>query len=453
MNKIGNLKTYTSKEIEKSYIGIDFCCLDRKLFNADKCYDLLGQTGIKYARCQTGWSRCEKQKGIYTFEWLDNIIDNLCAQGVEPWLNVGYGNPVYMPDLPNPTGVGCVPLYYGEETLEAWKNFVHEIANRYKDRVKYYEIWNEPQQAQFWYPSAPDGKEYARLVNITAEVIRSVQPEAKIVANTVSPTIFDYINDFLDNVDKKYLNVFSYHVYTKVPEFRTTEATAHLRKMLKQKDFENIELWQGESGYPSWAYEGHWLVKEGCNDELAQSVYMTRRYFTDVYDGAKLSSYFQMADMWEKPYAKVSDVIKKPAAHGILNGLTYTPKKSYQTITYLSAIFGGDIKPSDDYMLLNTLSESPIDLIACQKMTFSKNGIPLYAYYYPSDLSKHIEITFDATISVLNKFDEPVLIDPISGDIYEVCEPEFRRGFGYNYNLPIKEYPLILTDKKTYEII
>ena len=287
---------------------------------------------------------------------------------------------------------------------------------------------------------------------MTAEVIRSVQPDAQIIGNVASPALFDYINDFLDNVDKKYLNVFSYHIYTTVPEYRTNEATAQLRKMLKNKNFTNTELWQGESGYPSWAYKGHWLVKDGCNDETAQAVYQLRRYFIDIFDGAKLSSFFQMADMWEKPYVKKSDVIPKCAAQGILNGITYTPKKSYETIRYLSTIFSGDIKPTDEYFLLTTSSQSPIDSIACRKMTFEKNGIKLYAYYYPSDLAEHKEISFDAIVSILQKIDEPILIDPMNGDVFEVCEPAYKKGFGYVYTLPLKEYPMILTDKKVFVI-
>ena len=61
MKKIGRLKTYTSKEIENSYVSIGFECLDRDLFNPEKCYDLLAESGVKYARCQTGWAKCEKE--------------------------------------------------------------------------------------------------------------------------------------------------------------------------------------------------------------------------------------------------------------------------------------------------------------------------------------------------------------------------------------------------------
>ena len=89
MKQIGKLKNLTSDKIEKSAVGIGFECLDRQVFDPEKCYDKLAATGAKYARCQTGWIRCEKQKGVYTFEWLDSVIDNLLCRGIQPWLNIG----------------------------------------------------------------------------------------------------------------------------------------------------------------------------------------------------------------------------------------------------------------------------------------------------------------------------------------------------------------------------
>ena len=65
MKLIGKFKKFSSKQIEKSYVSIGFECLDRELFNPDKCYDLLAESGVKHARVQTGWIRCEKEKGVY----------------------------------------------------------------------------------------------------------------------------------------------------------------------------------------------------------------------------------------------------------------------------------------------------------------------------------------------------------------------------------------------------
>ena len=192
MQHIGKLKTYTSEEIENSYISIGFECLDRDLFNAEKCYAPLAQTGVKHARVQTGWAKCEKQKGIYDFTWLDNVVDNLLCRGILPWFNVGYGNPIYMPDVTNPTAVGCVPLYYGDECLQAWKNFLRALTEHYKGRVTHYEIWNEADGRNFWYPSTANPDEYAKLIALSADVILSVYPKAKIGGNISAPYYFDY---------------------------------------------------------------------------------------------------------------------------------------------------------------------------------------------------------------------------------------------------------------------
>ena len=65
MKIIGKLKTYKSSEITKSRVSIGFECMDRGLINPDKCYEPLAESGIKYARVQTGWAICEKEKGKY----------------------------------------------------------------------------------------------------------------------------------------------------------------------------------------------------------------------------------------------------------------------------------------------------------------------------------------------------------------------------------------------------
>ena len=70
LTAIGELKHFTSAEIGESGISIGFECLDREMFDPEKCYDLLGESGMKWARCQTGWNRCETVKGVYDFAWL-----------------------------------------------------------------------------------------------------------------------------------------------------------------------------------------------------------------------------------------------------------------------------------------------------------------------------------------------------------------------------------------------
>lgn len=80
-------------------------------------------------------------KGVYDFEWLDKIIDDALSQDVQPWLQVSYGNPIY-PGGGEAALAGGIPT--SEEALEAWDQWVEAMVNRYKEKVKEWEIWNEP---------------------------------------------------------------------------------------------------------------------------------------------------------------------------------------------------------------------------------------------------------------------------------------------------------------------
>src|SRR5690606_4139558 len=123
-----------------------------------------GPTGAKKVRLQAGWAKCEPKKGVYNFEWLDNIIDEVIAQGVEPWLQTSYGNPIYegggYPDLS-----GGFPV--SEEALIAWDKWVMELVKRYQGKVNIWEIWNESDNN-----SKNTSEDYARIFIRTAEIIR-----------------------------------------------------------------------------------------------------------------------------------------------------------------------------------------------------------------------------------------------------------------------------------------
>ena len=87
----------TSREIKNSLMGLGFETLDRQTFNPKDFYDLVGETGIKHVRCQTGWIRCERVRGQYDFSWLDDIVDSLAQRGIRTWFSLSYGNPLYTP--------------------------------------------------------------------------------------------------------------------------------------------------------------------------------------------------------------------------------------------------------------------------------------------------------------------------------------------------------------------
>ena len=457
--KIGKLKCYSSKEIEKSMVSIGFECLDRELFDPEKCYDLLGQTGIKRARCQTGWARCEKEKGVYDFEWLDLIVDNLRVRGIQPWFNVGFGNPLYMPDVPNPTAVGCVPLFYGKETIEAWKRFVQALAAHFRGRVAEYEIWNEPNIEHFWYPEKPSGKKYAELVQLTGAVIRKEIATCRIgacVSGTFEEGPTRYITEFAESLNPGELDFFCYHCYLWIPEEGSAKHFGLIKKIFAENGHTKLSYWNGEAGHASWYPDHYWHPWETQGNEHRQAVWQLRRFFLDRTFPAEVTSFFQMVDMWQKPYQMASLIQNKPAAQGILNGITYTPKKSYETIQRLALVLSGDIQPSDFFFSIS-YPKDPVEMMAVQTVQFTRDGNPIYVYWRPTDVEKEKPQLEGVTVKlgiwrIPHAINDPVWIDMLSGDVFEIEPKERREEILVLSDLPLPEHPVLICDRKVFAV-
>lgn len=72
-------------------IGAEAQDRDYSTYSAWRAY--LGPLGVKGARLQSGWARTDRGGGVYDYGWLDPVVDDMLAQGVQPWLSLSYGNP------------------------------------------------------------------------------------------------------------------------------------------------------------------------------------------------------------------------------------------------------------------------------------------------------------------------------------------------------------------------
>lgn len=458
----GMLKLRTAEEIESSSLAIGFETLDREMFLPEQCYDALAGAGAKWARCQTGWNRCELTVGAYDFSWLDNIVDNLLSRGVQPWFNLGFGNKLYMPRIPNESGVGCVPTGYGSECLAAWQKFVTAVAEHFSERVGYWEIWNEPNLDLFWQPSQANGTNFAELVAVTAPFIKAVNPNAKI-GGCCSGIDVAFIRQALEAGIGNNLDWFSIHPYATLPERNYFSAIAATRQLFRIYA-SHIELHQGECGYPSQTY-GHqdsWLTPYFASEET-QAKFVLRRIVLDSMANLKRISYFHIVDLIGKVYRLADGKARPPIRLGLLHGEDYTKKAAWYAFASMAAIFDGQCQADDLYTDLTTGWElrqtGALPFLAPVIGTFVRHGFPLYAYYYPEDLQRDwlgmnkTVLTVLAQQPGLLKIETPVLIDGLSGTVYRISDYENdATGYLRMNGLPLTDYPLIVTDAATIEI-
>ena len=459
--KIGKVEPKSSNEIKYSRIGIGFEKLDRNIHDPEMAYDKMAETGIKWARLQSGWQRTESEKGVYHFEWLDSVVDNLLARGIEPWMDLCYGNGIYSEAAAEEFGgVGVPPIEDGEYK-DAWAKYCTEIARHYRGKVTYYEVWNEPDGPWCW-KHGPSGTEYGKFVIETAKAIKAGDPDAKIIGGSVCMATTGFTAAALEAGMGDYIDALTYHEYL-CNEQRVPYRVRSLRGLLDLYN-PNIKIIQGESGSQSRS-DGRGALRRGAWTETKQAKQLLRHTMVDLASEVEFLSYYACTDMIESLEVKTSeaDMYKEYGYFGILgvqfdeNGeplKEYRRKKSFYALQNVCALFSEDVRVAPLPVIMvprfsDRVDESDNDNHQTTSVCFKRDdGKWAYVYWKPSNIMTG-DYEGTATIHFSALKDRPHLVDLMDGSVYEIpdsmIEPH-RLGGYYIVNLPIKDYPMALTN-------
>ncbi len=443
---LGDLKTLHASQIKTSRWSIGGETLDRNYadYNAYKSY--LGPLGAKRIRLQGGWAKSEKVKGQYDFAWLDSIVNDAIAQGVKPWLQTSYGNPIYQ-------GGGEAALAGGipvsAEALAAWDKWVEAFVNHFKDRVNEWEIWNEPDLSKKF-----TAQDYATFYERTADVIRSAQPDSRLIGLALCcmdwPSYADTFVSHLQSVNKTNLiDIVSFHGYMYRPE-DTYKRVAELRKVILKAN-PRAEFWQGENGAPS-VKKGETVgaMSEYDWSELTQAKWNLRRTLGDMGHDIDVTNLFQMSDMY---YAN-TDHMKGYNSKGILKTRPdlsiERPKQTYYAFQHVNTLFSGNIQREK----VEIKKSENLEAFVYKKNSDKGNILNLWmARIAPvEDDSENNSITISVEDFDIKK---PVYIDLITGKVYELDTSSYKNTGKNKYtfsNIPVPDFPVVITDRSLIDI-
>ena len=422
-------------------------CLDRDLWDYVPALPRLKELGVRRARIQSGWAKTEREKGVYDFTWLDRIVDGIVAAGVEPWISLSYGNPLYAaPEEGEQSYTGQKMFPMRTETgTEAWRNYVVAIVRRYRDRVRIWEIWNEPDVSAFL--SVPKGgswaAEYARLVRFTASVVRAEQPGARIAVCTAAgpgtggPRAAElFAQEIGDSAD-----IYSFHAYEPVPEqVLPTTRTAFYAAIRRHAP--KVEFWRGEAGISSVkAGNGALMWLTGHSEEM-QARWMGRHLVRDLADpDLGFTSWFHLSFFEHYSHTCTYN-------YGVLRMGDYSPKPSFFVLKRIRELFDdGRCHPDATTSLMLHAAHLPDGgdppslsqaLVAGAAVhTFRRNGFPFFAAtaVWPTNEAM-APIRVDATLfdgGAASRWTTPVLLDLMDGGVTPL-EP-FGEGRRVSFDL------------------
>lgn len=432
---IGKIRPRAAREIASSTWSIGGETLDRDFAVYENYKKYLGPLGAKGLRLQAGWAKCEKQRGTYDWSWLDPVVDDALSQGVQPWLELSYGNSIY----PNGGGTGLGGgLPKSPEALAAWDNWVRAIVGRYKNRVREWEIWNEPDLG----PSTP--QEYADFFIRTAEIIRAEHPQGRIYALALAHKV-PYAEAFLERVreqDKLALvDAITFHTYPNNPD--DTRNVDQLRAIIA-KTGRPIEVRQGETGATS-KYQENFALKKLPMTEIIQAKWNLRRML--AHHGKDVPfNLFTLMDLHYRWNGKIDMNYKGLLASKEDQTVAYE-KPAYFAAQHVFSIFDGSLARVAGLNWGASVSNS----MAVYAHTNKTTGAQVVTLWLKGAMpgNSNQKTLVDLRLAMPRSFNNPILADLLTGHVYAFTN---RIEGQLLKQVPVYDSPVVIADQSVLPI-
>lgn len=177
----------------------------------NRALDIAQAAGINTIDCEIIWATLDQadlggQRRTYDWRYVDRLVYGAEERGLQVRFAL-----TTTPDWVHP---GLIREFStkedrkwhpprGDAELQRFANFVTDTADRYMGRVRYYEIWNEPNNAYFWRPG-PNPAEYASLLRTAYLRLKAVDPDIEVVFGGLALNNLGYLRQYYSAVKDSY---------------------------------------------------------------------------------------------------------------------------------------------------------------------------------------------------------------------------------------------------------
>lgn len=149
----------------------------------------------------------------------------------------------------------------------AYGAFVRAVVSRYKDQIKFYQLWNEPNIYPEWGEQDVNAADYARLLKIGYTSAKEADPNAVIISAGLAQTLetgprnvsdLIFLQQMYDAGAKDYfdiLAVMNYGLFTGPGDHRADATRANFSRPILVRE---IMVKNGDANKPMWAMEIGW---------------------------------------------------------------------------------------------------------------------------------------------------------------------------------------------------
>ncbi len=233
------------------------------------------------------WAEANPAPGQYDFASLDSFIAINQARGAEMIYTFGR-TPQWaatQPNAPGPYGPGqCAP-----PQLAVWDQYVAAVVTRAAGQIHYWELWNEPNAAEYYCGDVATMVTMAQHAN---EIIKSIDPTAKVlspgVAGSAGPA---WLGAFLSGGGSSYVDIIAFHGYGTANAEDLNQIVTSYRTVMMSADV--------DASMPLWDTEGSW-GESTIGDDSHRAAFVAKYYVLQWSQGvARVVWYaYDNSDCW-----------------------------------------------------------------------------------------------------------------------------------------------------------
>ncbi len=220
------------------------------------------------------WANIQPASNVWDFSRLDRYVAMAQLTKVELLLPLA-NTPQWAAARPLESSAYKPGNASEPANIEDWRRYVKTLGERYKGKIRYYEIWNEPNIKHHFSGSIE------KLVELTCEasqILKSIDPLNKVVSPSATAGAkdhIDYLDSFLALGGRQCIDIVGHHFY--VPNAGPEQMVPLIRQVksvMSKNGIQNKPLWNTETGW--WVANGdgtpeHAMITNGGWRKLSQS--------------------------------------------------------------------------------------------------------------------------------------------------------------------------------------
>ncbi|MES8964717.1 glycosyl hydrolase, partial [Cutibacterium acnes] len=130
--------------------------------------------------------------------------------------------------------------------MEYWRDYVRTLARRYAGRIRYWELWNEPDFQQLYNGSIADMVEMARIAR---QELKAADPENRLISPGLTTAQgLAWLHRFLSAGGGRYVDAIGFHWYFGDRPESIGAFIDNVHTLLRQHGQDDKPLWNTEGG-------------------------------------------------------------------------------------------------------------------------------------------------------------------------------------------------------------